>query len=122
MATAIPNSNINIPYSAFLDETTGRPSIPWLQWLMNPNIITLNVKNTVITGGSISNVTIDNSIINSSTIGLTTPAASKFTTMTAATVAISGGAINNTTIGLTTPVGGKFTDFTALNGVKGGTF
>jgi hypothetical protein len=92
MATSIPNSNINIPYSAFLDETTGRPSVPWLQWLMNPNIITLNVANTNITGGSITNVTITNSIINSSTIGLTTPAA------------------------------GKFTDFTALNGVKGGTF
>lgn len=122
MATAIPNSNINIPYSSFLDPTTGRPSIPWLQWLMNPNIITLNVKNTVITGGSISNVTIDNSIINSSEIGLTTPAAGKFTTMTAATVAISGGAINNTTIGLTTPAAGKFTNFTALNGVQGGTF
>jgi hypothetical protein len=92
MATAIPNSNINIPYSAFLDPTTGRPSVPWLQWLMNPNIITLNVQNTNITGGAITNVTIANSIINSSTIGLTTPAA------------------------------GKFTDFTALNGVKGGTF
>ena len=92
MATAIPNSNINIPYSAFLDPTTGRPSIPWLQWLMNPNIITLNVENTNITGGAIKNVTITNSIINSTTIGLTTPAA------------------------------GKFTDFTALNGVKGGTF
>jgi len=92
MATAVPNNNINIPYSAFLDETTGRPSVPWLQWLMNPNIITLNVANTNITGGSIANVTITNSIINSSTIGLTTPAA------------------------------GKFTDFTALNGVKGGTF
>ena len=117
MATAIPNSNINIPYSSFLDSTTGRPSIPWMQWLMNPNIITLNVKNTIITGGTIDNVT-----INNSTIGLTVPAAGKFTTMTAATVAISGGAINNTTIGLTTPVGGKFTDFTALNGVKGGTF
>ena len=92
MATAIPNSNINIPYSAFIDETTGRPSIPWLQWLMNPNIITLNVKNTVITGGSISNVTITNSTINNSTIGLATPAA------------------------------GKFTDLTALNGIGGGTF
>ena len=92
MATAVPNSNINIPYSSFLDPTTGRPSIPWLQWLMNPNIISLNVKNTIITGGSISNVTITNSVINSSTIGLTTPAA------------------------------GKFTDFTALNGVQGGTF
>jgi hypothetical protein len=92
MATAVPNSNINIPYSAFLDETTGRPSVPWLQWLMNPNIITLNVANTNITGGTIQNVTITNSTINSSTIGLTTPAA------------------------------GKFTDFTALNGVQGGTF
>ena len=87
MATALPNSNINIPYSSFLDPTTGRPSIPWLQWLMNPNIITLNVANTVITGGTISNVT-----------------------------------INNSTIGLTIPAAGKFTDFTALNGVKGGTF
>ena len=92
MATAVPNSNINIPYSAFIDETTGRPSIPWLQWLMNPNIITLNVANTNITGGTIKNVTITDSVINSSTIGLTTPAA------------------------------GKFTDFTALNGVQGGTF
>jgi len=87
MATAIPNSNINIPYSSFLDPTTGRPSIPWLQWLMNPKVITLNVQNTIITGGSISNVT-----------------------------------INNSTIGLTVPAAGKFTDFTALNGVKGGTF
>jgi len=78
MATSIPNSNINIPYSAFLDETTGRPSVPWLQWLMNPNIITLNVANTNITGGTITNVT-----INSSTIGLTTPAAGKFTDFTA---------------------------------------
>jgi hypothetical protein len=83
--------NINIPYSAFLDETTGRPSVPWLQWLMNPNIITLNVANTVITGGSINNVVTDT-------------------------------AINNSTIGLTTPAAGKFTDFTALNGVQGGTF
>ena len=78
MATTIPNSNINIPYSAFLDPTTGRPSVPWLQWLMNPNIITLNVANTNITGGTITNVT-----INSSTIGLTTPAAGKVTDFTA---------------------------------------
>jgi hypothetical protein len=92
MATAIPNSNITIPYSEFIDPSTGRPSIPWMQWLMNPSVITLNVSNTNITGGSIANVTITSSTINSSTIGLTTPAA------------------------------GKFTDFTALNGVKGGTF
>jgi len=87
MATAVPNSNITIPYSEFIDPTTGRPSIPWLQWLMNPSVITLNAANTNITGGSITNVT-----------------------------------INNSTIGLTTPAAGKFTDFTALNGVKGGTF
>ena len=87
MATAIPNANINIPYSAFLDENTGRPSQAWLQWLMNPNVISTTTNNSIINGGTISNV-----IINNSTIGLTTPAA------------------------------GKFTDFTALNGVKGGTF
>jgi hypothetical protein len=87
MATAIPNANINIPYSAFLDENTGRPSQAWLQWLMNPSVISVTTSNTNINGGVINNV-----IINNSTIGLTTPAA------------------------------GKFTDFTALNGVKGGTF
>jgi hypothetical protein len=87
MATAIPNANINIPYAAFLDESTGRPSQAWLQWLMNPNVITFNTSNTNINGGTINNVV-----------------------------------INNSTIGLTTPAAGKFTDFTALNGVKGGTF
>ena len=87
MATTIPNTNINIPYSAFLDATTGRPSQAWLLWLMNPNVISQTINTVVISGG-----TIDNAVINNSTIGLTTPA------------------------------GGKFTDFTALNGVKGGVF
>jgi hypothetical protein len=87
MATAIPNANIVIPYSEFLDQNTGRPSQAWLQWLMNPNVISSTVNSSIVKGGSIDNV-----IINNSTIGLTTPAA------------------------------GKFTDFTALNGVKGGTF
>jgi hypothetical protein len=87
MATAIPNANIVIPYSEFLDQNTGRPSQAWLQWLMNPNVISQTVNNSIITGG-----TIDNVVINSSSIGVTVPAA------------------------------GKFTDFTALNGVKGGTF
>lgn len=87
MATAIPNANINIPYSEFLDQNTGRPSQAWLQWLMNPSVITFKTTSTTINGGTINNV-----IINNSTIGLITPAA------------------------------GKFTDFTALNGVKGGTF
>ena len=87
MATAIPNANINIPYSAFLDENTGRPSQAWLQWLMNPNVISSNINNVIITGGTINNV-----------------------------------AINSSSIGVTVPAAGKFTDFTALNGVKGGTF
>lgn len=82
MPTNPPNSNINIPYSPFLDQRTGRPAQEWLQWLMNPNVITSTVQNTVINGGT----------------------------------------LNNTTIGLTVPAAGKFTDFTALNGVKGGTF
>jgi len=42
MATA-PNSNINIPYSQFLDATTGRPSLEWLMWLMNPSFISVNI-------------------------------------------------------------------------------
>lgn len=42
MATT-PNSNINIPYSQFLDATTGRPSLEWLMWLMNPSFISVNI-------------------------------------------------------------------------------
>jgi len=87
MATAIPNANIVIPYSEFLDQNTGRPTQAWLQWLMNPNVISQTTNNSIIKGGTIDNV-----------------------------------AINNSTIGLTTPAAGKFTDFTALKGVKGGTF
>jgi len=54
MATSVPNSNINIPYAAFLDPTTGRPSIPWMQWLMNPTFITANVSSAlaVTSGGT----------------------------------------------------------------------
>ena len=87
MATTLPNNNINIPYSAFLDPTTGRPTQAWLLWLMNPNVISVTANTMVITGGTIDNVT-----------------------------------INNSTIGLTTPAAGKFTSLTALNGIGGGTF
>ena len=78
MATAIPNANIVIPYSEFLDQNTGRPTQAWLQWLMNPNVISQTVNNTIIKYGFIDNVT-----INSSTIGLTIPEAGKFTDFTA---------------------------------------
>lgn len=87
MATTVPNSNINIPYSAFLDPTTGRPTQAWLLWLMNPNVLSQTVNFLIVNGG-----TIDNAVIN------------------------------NSTIGLTTPLAGKFTDLTALNGIGGGTF
>ena len=42
MATT-PSTNINIPYSPFLDPTTGRPAQEWLLWLMNPNFISFNI-------------------------------------------------------------------------------
>jgi hypothetical protein len=43
MATSLPNTNINIPYSEFLNATTGRPNQEWLLWLMNPTFITANL-------------------------------------------------------------------------------
>jgi hypothetical protein len=75
-------ANIRFPTSPFIEQTTGRPSREWIQWLQNPNVVSS---------------TVDYQIIN-------------------------GGEINNTTIGLTTPAAGKFTDLTALNGIGGGTF
>jgi len=78
MATPIPSSNINIPYSPFIDLATGRPNQEWMMWLMNPSVISFQTNNTNINGGNINNVT-----INNSTIGLTTPAAGKFTDFTA---------------------------------------
>ena len=87
MATAAPNINIRIPLNQFVEPSTGRPTQEWLLWLMNPNVISVTANTMIITGGTIDNVT-----------------------------------INNSTIGLTTPAAGKFTDLTALNGIGGGTF
>jgi hypothetical protein len=86
------STNIRFPQSPFLDPTTGRPAREWIIWLQSPDILSATIAYIIITGGAISNVTIDNATINDSTIGLTTPAA------------------------------GKFTDLTALNGIGGGTF
>jgi hypothetical protein len=85
-------TNLRFPQSPFLDSTTGRPAREWIIFLQNPDINSATIGYIVITGGAISNVSIDGCIINSSTIGLTTPAA------------------------------GKFTNLTALNGIGGGTF
>lgn len=53
MAT-MPNTNINIPYSAFLDPITGRPTQAWLLWLMSPSFInvTLGSALPVTSGGT----------------------------------------------------------------------
>ena len=53
MAT-MPNTNINIPYSAFIEPTTGRPTEAWLLWLMSPNFITVNIGSAlpVTSGGT----------------------------------------------------------------------
>jgi hypothetical protein len=88
----ISSTNIRFPQSPFLDPTTGRPAREWIIWLQSPDILSATIAYIVITGGVISNVAINNAIINDSTIGLATPAA------------------------------GKFTDLTALNGIGGGTF
>jgi hypothetical protein len=76
------NSNIRFPVSPFLEPATGRPSREWIQWLQNPQVVTQTVNYQVIESGD----------------------------------------INGATIGLVTPAAGKFTDLTALNGIGGGTF
>jgi hypothetical protein len=76
------NTNISFPTSPFIQEDTGRPSREWIIWLQNPQLVSITVEYQVINGGQ----------------------------------------INNTTIGLTVPAAGKFTDLTALNGIGGGTF
>jgi hypothetical protein len=75
-------ANIRFPTSPFIEQATGRPSREWIQWLQNPQVVSQ---------------TVDYQIIN-------------------------GGEINNTTIGLSVPAAGKFTLLTALNGIGGGTF
>jgi len=44
------NSNINIPQGQFLDQTTGRPSLPWLLWLQSPNFIKTTTNEQIING------------------------------------------------------------------------
>ena len=53
MATT-PSTNINIPYSAFIDPTTGRPTQAWLLWLMSPSFINVTISGAlpVTSGGT----------------------------------------------------------------------
>jgi hypothetical protein len=71
MATV--NSNIAFPTSPFIQENTGRPSREWIIWLQNPQLTSATIQYQVINGG----------VINNTTIGLSIPAAGKFTTLTA---------------------------------------
>ena len=57
MATQL-NSNINIPQSPFLDPTTGRPSLPWMLWLQNPNFIQTTTGQQTINGNDLINGTL----------------------------------------------------------------
>ena len=75
-------TNIRFPTSPFIEPATGRPAREWVIWLQNPQFVSQVVEYQVI----------------------------------------NGGVINDTTIGLTTPAAGKFTNLTALNGIGGGTF
>jgi len=52
--TTLPNTNINIPYSPFINEITGRPNQEWLLWLMNPNVISISLGSAlaVTSGGT----------------------------------------------------------------------
>ena len=75
-------TNIKFPQSPFLDSRTGYPAKEWIVWLQNPSVVSSTVNYQILNGGE----------------------------------------INNTTIGLTIPAAGKFTDLTALNGIGGGTF
>jgi len=46
------STNIIFPVAPFLDQTTGRPSLPWLLWLQNPSVISATYANALgITSG-----------------------------------------------------------------------
>lgn len=54
MPTPMPNGNIRIPFSPFLDPVTLRPSQEWLLWLLQPEFITINLGSAlpVTSGGT----------------------------------------------------------------------
>ena len=122
MATALPNSNINIPYAAFLDPTTGRPSIPWMQWLMNPTFITANVNSAlaVTSGGTgLTTIPINGQLLigNGTGYSLNTLTASTGITVTngAGTITVTNSLPDRTVVltgAGTTVVTGTYPNFT----------
>lgn len=67
------NGDIRFPISAFIEESTGRPSREWIQWLQNPQMVSAVINYQVINGGQ----------INNTVIGDTVPAEGTFTILTA---------------------------------------
>ena len=80
MTSSAPTYKINYPQTPFLDDKTKMPTVAWQQWLQNPSVSSISVGGGA-TGGSYSNITITNSIIESTTIGATTPSTGIFTTL-----------------------------------------
>ena len=54
MPTPMPNGNVRIPFSPFLDPVTLRPSQEWLLWLLQPEFISVNLGSAlpVTSGGT----------------------------------------------------------------------
>lgn len=107
MAT-VPNTNINIPYSPFLDVNTGRPSQEWMQWLMNPTVISFNISAPlpVASGGTgLSTIPTNGQLLIGNGTGYT------LSTLTAGSgVSITNGAGS---IGISVNLGSVVTSFSA---------
>ena len=94
------NSNINYPQCAFLDETTGKPVLPWLLWLQNPNFASIKTANAInpSSGGTGSNATPENGqllIGNGSSYTLAVP-----TTSTGISITTGPGSLSFTNTGV----------------------
>ena len=134
MATSIPNSNINIPFSSFLDPVTGRPSQGWLMFLMNPTFISANLSAALpVTSGGTGLTTIPTNgkllIGNGTGYSLNTLTAGAGITVTngagTITVAPSGvtsvggtGTVNGITLTGTVTTTGNLTLGATLSGVS----
>ena len=66
-------ANIRFPTSPFIEQSTGRPSREWIQWLQNPQLVSVTIEYEIINGGE----------INNTVIGNITPAQGTFTLLTA---------------------------------------
>lgn len=101
------NTNINFPQAPFLDTLTQRPALPWLLWLQNPTIVSLNssIGIPVTSGGTGLSTTPTNGqllIGNGSGYSLNTLTAGK-----AISITNSAGAISLENKGVTSIIAGS---------------